>query len=75
MVELIRIAEPVLLSALRAALAGAGIEVFEFDGPIADLYATDIFPRRLMVREDDLDAAREVVAFLCPEQLPPRIAP
>ncbi|TAL01400.1 MAG: DUF2007 domain-containing protein [Rhodospirillaceae bacterium] len=74
MVELMRIAEPVLLSALRAALAGARIDVFEFDGPVADLYAGDIFPRRLMVHEDDLDAAREVVASICPEHLPPRHA-
>jgi hypothetical protein len=71
MVELLRTREPVLVSVLKAALAGAGIEVFEFDGPVADLYANDGFPRRLMVHEDDLMAARDVVAEISPEHLPP----
>jgi hypothetical protein len=71
MVELIRISEPVLISALKAALAGARIEVFEFDGPIADIYPTAGFPRRLMVHDDDLEAARELIAALWPEHLPP----
>ena len=72
MVELMRIGEPVLLSAVLAALAEARIEVFAFDGPIADLYAGDMFPRRIMVNEDDLDAARAVVATFGAEHLPPR---
>jgi len=71
MLELTRIAEPVLLSALKAALTEARIEVFEFDGPIADIYAGGIFPRRLMVHEDDLTAARAVLAELDPAYLLP----
>ncbi len=71
MVELMRTSDPVLVSALKAMLAATRIEVFEFDGPIADLYANPLFPRRLMVHEDDLDAARDVLADLCPEHLAP----
>ena len=41
-----------LLSAVLAALADACIEVFAFDGPISDLYTGDIFPRRIMVNEE-----------------------
>jgi hypothetical protein len=70
MVELMEVRELVLLSALKAALAEAGIEVFEFDGPLSGLIG-DIFPWRLMVHEEDLTAARRVVAQVCPEHLPP----
>jgi hypothetical protein len=73
MVELMRTGDPVLLSALKAALAGERIEVFEFDGPLADLHMG--FPRRLMVRDEDLMAAREVVRAICPENLPALGAP
>ena len=71
MIELMRTSDPVLLSAVKAALAAERIDVFEFDGPVADIYVGFIFPRRLMVHEDDLDAARGVVAELSPGELPP----
>ena len=71
MIELMRTDNPVLLSAVKAALAAMRIEVFEFDGPVADLYVGYFFPRRLMVHEDDLDAARDVLAELEPDELPP----
>jgi len=71
MVELMRSSDPVLLSAVKAALAAERIGVFEFDGPVADLYVSAFFPRRLMVHEDDLDAARDVVAEISPHELPP----
>ena len=71
MVELLRASNPVLLSALKAALADARIEVVEFDGLINDLYAGYLIPRRLMVHEDDLEAARAIAAEICPEELPP----
>jgi hypothetical protein len=74
MIELLSASDPVLLSALKAALRDARIDVFEFDGPVADLYVGGIIPRRLMVHEDDLDDARDVVAELCPEYLPPHPA-
>jgi hypothetical protein len=72
MVELLRASDPVLLSALKAALAEARIPVFEFDALVNDLYPGGVFmPRRLMVHEDDLADARDVAAELCPEELPP----
>ena len=71
MVELLRSADPVLMSALKAALAEARIEVFEFDGLVNALYAGSFIPRRLMVHEDDLADARDVAAEICPEELPP----
>jgi hypothetical protein len=70
MIELLRTEDPVLISALKAALDEAGIEAFAFDGPISDIYGA-VFPRRLMVHPDDLDAAREIAAGLAPDQLPP----
>jgi len=71
MKELLRTSNIVLISALKANLAGRGIEVFEFDGPIADTMAGFYdFPRRLFVREEDHDAARRLAMDLCPEELP-----
>ena len=70
MIELLRTEDPVLMSAMKAALDEAGIGAFEFDGPIADIYGA-VFPRRLMIHEDDLRAARRIVADLAPDQLPP----
>lgn len=68
MVELLHTQDPVLLSAVKAALAEARIESIEFDGPIADMYGA-LFPRRLMVLEEDLPAARVIVHGICPECL------
>ena len=70
MVELLRTENPVLISALIAALDAAGIDVIEFDGPIADIYGA-VFPRRLMVHSDDLRAARAIAEEYAPELLPP----
>ncbi len=70
MIELMEVRDPVLLSALQAALAEAGIDVMTFDGPISGLLG-DLFPCRLMVDEADLAAARRVVAMVSPEHLPP----
>lgn len=67
MVELLRSDNPVLLSAVTAALAEAGIGAVEFDG-IADIFGA-AFPRRLMVREDDLIRARRIASDICPEFL------
>lgn len=69
MIELLRTENPVLMSVLKAALEEAGIEAFEFDGPIADIYGA-VFPRRLMVHEDDLAQARKVAAEVAPDELP-----
>jgi hypothetical protein len=70
MIELLRTENPVLMSALKAALDEAGIAAFAFDGPISDIYGA-AFPQRLMVHPDDLDAAREIAAGLAVEELPP----
>ncbi len=68
MVELFNTDDPVLLSAVKAALAEAEIPAVEFDGPIADMYGA-LFPRRLMVLEEDIPRARMIVHSLCPECL------
>ena len=68
MVELLHTQDPVLLSAVKAALDEAGIPSVEFDGPIADMYMS-LFPRRLMVLEDDIGAARMIVYSLLRETL------
>jgi hypothetical protein len=68
MVELFNTDDPVLLSAAKAALAEADIPAIEFDGPIADMYGA-LFPRRLMVLEEDVGRARVIVHALCPECL------
>ncbi len=68
MIELFHTQDPVLLSAVKAALTEADIPAVEFDGPIADMYGS-LFPRRLMVLEEDLRAARLIVHDLCPECL------
>ncbi|MEQ8507458.1 MAG: DUF2007 domain-containing protein [Rhodospirillaceae bacterium] len=68
MKELLRSNNIVAISALKAALSAEGIEVFEFDGDIASTYAgIDTFPRRLMVRTEDLAAAAEVALAICPD--------
>lgn len=69
MVELLRSDNPVLISAMLAALADAGVEAVVFDG-IADIYGA-AFPRRLMVLEEDLTRARRVALDICPEFLEP----
>ena len=71
MVELFNTDDPVLLSAVKAALAEAEIPSVEFDGPIADMYGA-LFPRRLMVLDEDLATARVIVHGLCPECLATR---
>ena len=70
MIELLRSKNPVLISALKAALADVQIQVFEFDGAWADTYV-GLTPRRLMVAEADLREARSVAQEICPEELPP----
>jgi hypothetical protein len=69
MVELLRSDNPVLISAVMAALAEAGIDAVEFDG-IGDIFGA-VFPRRLMVLEDDLTRARRIASDICPEFLEP----
>ena len=67
--ELLQTNDVALLSALKAALASEGIAHVEFDDQIAGLYG-GIFARRLMVDDDDLDAANEVLRALSPDDVP-----
>lgn len=54
MIELLRTNDPVLISWLRALLAGEGIDVHVFDGHTSVLEGSaGAIPRRLMVAEDD----------------------
>ena len=69
MIELLRSENPVLISAVMAALAEDGIDAVEFDG-IADIFGAT-FPRRLMVLEEDLTRARRIALDICPEFLEP----
>ena len=69
MIELLRSENPVLISAVMAALAEDGIDAVEFDG-IADIFGAS-FPRSLMVLEDDLTRARRIALDIGPELLEP----
>jgi hypothetical protein len=60
MTELERLRDPVRLSALRAALADAGIESFVFDGQTGGIFI-GVIPSRLMVADDDAELARHVL--------------
>ncbi|MEI9890704.1 MAG: DUF2007 domain-containing protein [Caulobacteraceae bacterium] len=61
MIEIERTSDPVRLSVLRSVLADADIEHFVFDTGAGNLWQGAI-PIRLMVREDDLELARRVLA-------------
>ncbi len=63
--ELLQTNDLALLSALKAALASERIACVEFDDHFAGLYG-GIFERRLMVDDDDLEAAKEVLRALSP---------
>jgi hypothetical protein len=60
MTELERVRDPVRLSALRAALADAGIESFVFDAGMGGLFQ-GVIQARLMVADDDLELARHAL--------------
>ena len=62
MKELLRTTDPTVIAFATALLDGEDIECFAFDVNIANLYGgIDIFPQRLMVREDDHSAALRVM--------------
>jgi hypothetical protein len=62
MKELLRTSDPLIIAFASALLEGEAIESFELDSNISSLYGgIDAFPRRLMVREADFDAARLVM--------------
>ena len=63
--ELLQTNDLALLSALKAALTSERIACVELDDHVAGLYG-GIFQRRVMVDDDDLEAAKEVLRALSP---------
>ena len=62
MKELLRSTDPTILAFASALLEGEGIDCFQMDVNMSILEGgIGIFPRRLMVRADDLDAAERVM--------------
>lgn len=58
MKELLRTTDPTIMAFACALLSGEGIDCFELDVNMSVLEGgIGIFPRRIMVRDDDLDAA------------------
>ena len=61
--ELVRTNDPVSISAIGALLDGAGIHHLVLDQNMSVLEGSiGIFPRRILVAEDDVDSARQVLA-------------
>ncbi|WP_435142002.1 DUF2007 domain-containing protein [Pseudopelagicola sp. nBUS_19] len=60
--ELLRSNDPTIIAFATALLQGEGIDCFEMDVNMSILEGSiGIFPRRLMVRSNDLDAAELVL--------------
>jgi Putative prokaryotic signal transducing protein len=60
--ELVRTNDAVLISAIEALLKGARIKHMVVDQNMSVLEGSiGIFPRRILVEEDDADAARELL--------------
>ncbi len=62
MKELLRTNDPTIIAFATALLSGEGIEVFELDVNMSILDGSiGILPRRLMVRDGDIDEALRVM--------------
>lgn len=62
MKELAKSTNPVFISWVRAMLLDAGIEIFVFDEQISIMEGSiGIFPRRIMVADDDLANAQRLL--------------
>ena len=62
MKELFRTNDPVLISWAEALLAGEGVAVFVLDANMSVLEGSaNAIPRRLMVGDDDFQAARRLI--------------
>jgi len=60
--ELVRTTDAVLVSAIEALLKGAHIDHMVVDQNMSVLEGSiGIFPRRILVGEDDVDAARQLL--------------
>ncbi len=63
MKELLRTTDPTIIAFAQALLQGEGIAVFAMDVHMSILEGgIGILPRRLMVRDEDLHAAKRVLA-------------
>ena len=63
MKELLRTADPVLISAVEAILSASGIECIVFDANMSILEGSiGALPRRIMVSDERILAARRVLA-------------
>jgi hypothetical protein len=62
LVELAMFHDPVAAQMVRFRLAADGIEAVLFDAGLSSLGLGTMSPARLMVDEDDLDAAKEILA-------------
>ncbi|MFD1509810.1 DUF2007 domain-containing protein [Lacimonas salitolerans] len=62
MKQLLRTNDPTVMAFAKALLQGEDIDCFELDVNMSALEGSiGILPRRLMVREDDLDLARRAM--------------
>ena len=62
MKELLRSNDPTIIAFASALLRGEGIDCFEMDVNMSILEGSiGVFPRRLMVRADDLESAEVVM--------------
>lgn len=63
MKELLRSTDPTIIAFASALLQGEGIDCFEMDVNMSVLEGgIGIFPRRLMVRTNDIDEAEKVMS-------------
>ena len=60
MIELLRTTDAIKLSAARALLADGGVEALVFDAAAGGLWQ-GVIPQRLMVADQDLDAASRLL--------------
>ena len=62
MKQLLRTNDPTIIAFAKALLQGEGIDCFEMDVNMSVLEGSiGILPRRLMVRDEDFDAAEKVM--------------
>jgi hypothetical protein len=62
MKQLLRSNDPTIMAFAKALLSGEGIACFEMDVNMSVLEGgIGIFPRRMLVREDDLERAKRVM--------------
>ena len=62
MIELLRTNDPVLISFLQAILADAGIEALVLDTHASILEGSaSAIPRRIMVMDEDLETAKQIL--------------